>query len=96
MQGPFKLALVERQLLNILGESGRIINLSCTYRDMDVLGATLTFHAQVAGIESANGEYRIILDLRTENDKNVVTLEGKAVVAVKREAGLPGRSEAKA
>lgn len=86
MQGPFKLALFERQLLNILGESGRIISLNCTYRDVDILGVTLTFHAKVAGIEFANGEHRITLDLRTENDKNAVTVEGKAVVAVKRGA----------
>ena len=94
MQGPFKLALVGRQLLNILDESGRIVNLNCTYRDIDVLGTTLTFRANVAGIEHAGGEYRIALDILAENDKKVVTVESKAVVAVK--TGKPvsnGRKE---
>ncbi|MFC2038351.1 MaoC/PaaZ C-terminal domain-containing protein [Chloroflexota bacterium] len=94
MQGPFKLALFERQLVNILGESGRIVSISCTYSNTDVLGAILTFHAHVTEIEFANGEYRINLDLKTENEKTVVTVGGKAVVAVKPRNSLPSDNEA--
>ncbi len=83
MQGPFKLALIERQLLDLLGEKGRLISLSCTYRATDVLGAKLTFQPKVTAIEPAGDGYRINVDIRAENDKGAVTVEGKAVMAVK-------------
>ncbi len=82
MQGPFKLALIERQLLDMFGKQAKLMSLSCTYRATDVLGAQLVFKPKVVGIETADDKRRVTIEIRGENEKGVLTVEGKAVMAL--------------
>ena len=80
VHGRFKYATLGELVSNWLGHNGRIKNISCQYRGMDMPDQQIICTGAVARKWEENGEKLAELEVWTENAEGKKTTPGKAVV----------------
>ena len=80
VMGNLKVAYLSNVLTDWAGDKGMVKKLSCQYRGMDVVNATLTAKAKVTNKYVKDGEHLIDLEVWVENDKGQKTTPGAATV----------------
>ncbi len=86
VHGALKHALLARMLHEWVGEKGRVVQVACQYRGMDMVDRDVTCKGVVTKKERRDGENRVELEVWTEDPEGRKTTPGTAVVA------LPSRS----
>jgi len=86
VHGALKHALLGRMLHEWIGEKGRVKQLACQYRGMDMIDKDVICKGVVTGTKSENGQNLVELDIWTEDPAGNKTTPGSAVVS------LPSRS----
>jgi acyl dehydratase len=84
VHGRFKYATLGELVSNWLGHNGRIKNISCQYRGMDMPDQPIVCGGTVVRKWEENGEKLAELDVWTENGEGKKTTPGKAVVSFTR------------
>ena len=80
VHGRFKYATLGEFVSNWLGHNGRIKNISCQYRGMDLPDQAIICGGAVARKWEENGEKLAEVEIWTENAEGKKTTPGKAVV----------------
>lgn len=86
VHGALKSAFLAQLVTDWIGPSGRLRELSVSYRAFDIPGDTLTCKGRVTGTRVDHGEHVVECDVWLENGKGDTTTPGRAVVS------LPSRS----
>jgi len=82
VHGPLKSALLAQMLTNWIGPAGSLKRLACQYRQMDVVGETLTCRGKVTGTVIRGGEPIIECEVWTENSQGEITTRGNALLSL--------------
>lgn len=80
MQGPFKLSIMIRYLEQLAGRTGCIRKINCRYTAMDVPGDILTFRGHIVNKYNESNATVIECNWVVENQKNITTVDGSAVI----------------
>jgi acyl dehydratase len=80
VHGPLKSALLAQMLTGWIGPAGALKRLACQYRQMDVVGETLTCRGKVTGKTVRDGESIVECEVWTENGRGEVTTRGTAIL----------------
>jgi acyl dehydratase len=86
VHGALKHALLGRMLHEWIGDKGRVKQVACQYRGMDMIDKDVICKGVVTGTKSENGQNLVELDIWTEDPSGQKTTPGTATVA------LPSRS----
>ena len=82
VHGRFKYAALGERVSNWLGHNGRIRNISCQYRGMDMPDHTIVCSGRVSKKFEDGGEKLVTIDVWTENAEGKKTTPGQATVVV--------------
>jgi len=80
--GNLQWAYLHNLLESWLGESGRIVKLSCQFRSPNVKGQTVTAHGRVSSVRYHDGELVVELDVWTDNQDGDSMAPGTATVVI--------------
>lgn len=83
VHGRMKYASLGELVSNWVAHSGRIVALSCSYRGMDMMGATFTCKGVVSAKREEDGRKLVDLEIWTENAARQKTTPGTAVVELR-------------
>ena len=86
VHGALKHALLGRMLHEWVGEKGRVKQVACQYRGMDMIDKDVTCKGVVTGKRAVDGQNLVDLDIWTEDPSGNKTTPGTATVT------LPSRS----
>lgn len=82
VHGRFKYASLGELVSNWLGHAGRIKNIACQYRGMDLPDQTMTLGGVVKRKYEEAGEKLVELELFAKNEKGKNTTPGTAIVRI--------------
>lgn len=82
LAGPFKLALMGRLLMALVGPRGWISRMTCRYMAFDIPGTVLTVQGSVTALRPEQGE--VDLELTVTNEQAVRTAAGTATIRLPR------------
>lgn len=82
VHGRLKYASLGEVVSNWLAHTGRIVNLGCQYRGMDMRGAEFTCKGVVKAKHEEGGQKLVDLEVWTENAQGQRTTPGSATVAL--------------
>jgi acyl dehydratase len=67
-----------------IGESGRILSVSCQFRAPNIKGQTVSAHGQVTAVHEVDGETLVELEVWTQDQEGTKMAPGRAQVAIRR------------
>ncbi len=82
VHGALKHALLGRMLHEWIGEKGRVKQVACQYRGMDMIDKDVICKGVVTGTKSENGQNLVELDIWTEDPSGQKTTPGTATVSL--------------
>ena len=85
--GNLQWAYLHNLLRGWMGDSGRIVSLSCQFRSANEKGQTVTAFGRVTGVRDEAGERVVDLEVWTEDQTGTKLAPGRAVVALPLAAG---------
>lgn len=86
--GNLQWAYLHNVLETWIGESGRIIALSCQFRSANARGQTITARGRVTGLQDLDGQARVELETWTEDQHETRVATGNASVVIGSATGL--------
>ena len=87
VHGALKHALLGRMLHEWAGEKGRVKQVACQYRGMDMVDKDVVCKGTVTGKRAEDGEHLVDLEVWTETPEGQKTTPGTATVALPSRGG---------
>lgn len=89
VNGSWKQHVLAQLVKDFVGPDGWVLDISFTYRGMDVRGATVTAYGEVTATREQNGLGVVTCDVSMRNQLGEVTTTGTATALVPLRAGQP-------
>ena len=80
--GNLQWSYLHNMLRNWIGDSGRIVHLTCQFRSPNIRNQVVTAHGRITAIRDEGRETVVDLDVWTENDSGQAMAPGTATVAL--------------
>jgi hypothetical protein len=80
--GNLQWSFLHSMLRNWIGDSGRIVRLSCQFRSPNVKGQVVTAHGKITALREEGAQTLVDLEVWTDNDSGQLMAPGTATVAL--------------
>ena len=88
VHGALKSAWLAELVTSWIGQTGRLLELDVSYREIDFPGKTATCPGKVTGTKIEDGIGLVEIEVSMRNPEGVVTTPGRALVALPTKTGM--------